>query len=85
LFTFTLENKDIITFKSKSITMRRRDFIKNTSLATAGLTILDFPVFGKNAPGNKVIIAVMGVNSRGAALAEGFSKLQMLKLHISVM
>ncbi len=55
--------------------MNRRTFIKNTSLATAGITILNFPVFGKNAPCNKVIVAVMGVNSRGAYLAECFSKL----------
>lgn len=55
--------------------MRRRDFIRNTSLATAGVTILNFPVFGKNAPSNKVVLAVMGVNSRGAYLAECFSSL----------
>lgn len=55
--------------------MKRREFIRHTSLATAGITILNFPVFGKNAPGNKVVIAVMGVNSRGAYLAESFSKL----------
>ncbi|MFT3825279.1 MAG: Gfo/Idh/MocA family oxidoreductase [Chitinophagaceae bacterium] len=54
--------------------MKRRDFIKNTSLATAGITILNFPVFGKNAPSNKVVMAVMGVNSRGAYLAESFAK-----------
>src|ERR1700730_11480770 len=55
--------------------MHRRDFIKNTSMAAAGVTILNFPVFGKNAPGNKVIVAVMGVNSRGAYLAKCFSQL----------
>jgi predicted dehydrogenase len=55
--------------------MQRRDFIKNSSIATAGITILNFPVFGKNAPSNKVVVAVMGVNSRGAYLAESFSKL----------
>lgn len=55
--------------------MKRRDFIKNASVATAGITILNFPVFGKNAPSNKVIVAVMGVNSRGAYLAESFAKL----------
>ena len=55
--------------------MHRKDFIKNTSMATAGVTILNFPVFGKNAPSNKVIVAVMGVNSRGAYLAKGFSQL----------
>src|SRR6187549_1585473 len=56
--------------------MNRKQFIKNTSLATAGITILNFPVFGKNAPSNKVVVAVMGVNSRGAYLAECFSQLQ---------
>ena len=55
--------------------MQRRTFIKNTGLATAGITILNFPVFGKYAPSNKVIVAVMGVNSRGAYLAKCFSSL----------
>jgi len=55
--------------------MNRKEFIKNTSLATAGITILNFPVFGKNAPSNKVVVAVMGVNGRGAYLAECFSQL----------
>lgn len=55
--------------------MNRRTFIRNGSLATAGITILNFPIFGKAAPSNKVIVAVMGVNSRGAYLAECFSKL----------
>ncbi|AXY75850.1 gfo/Idh/MocA family oxidoreductase [Paraflavitalea soli] len=55
--------------------MKRRDFIKNTSVAAAGITILNFPVFGKNAPSNKVVLAVMGVNSRGAYLAECYSKI----------
>jgi predicted dehydrogenase len=56
--------------------MERRAFIKKTSLATAGgLTILNFPLFGENAPGNKVIIAVMGVNGRGAYHAGKFSKI----------
>ncbi|WP_153795735.1 Gfo/Idh/MocA family protein [Foetidibacter luteolus] len=55
--------------------MNRRSFIKNTTLASAGITILNFPVFGKNAPSNKVVVAVMGVNSRGAYLAKCFSEL----------
>src|SRR5258705_1252841 len=54
--------------------MNRRTFIKNTSLATAGITLLNFPVFGRLAPSNKVIIAIMGVNSRGAYLAQCFSE-----------
>jgi predicted dehydrogenase len=55
--------------------MERRKFIKDAGLATAGITILNFPVFGKNAPSNKVILAVMGVNSRGAYLAKSFAGL----------
>ncbi|HYJ37398.1 MAG TPA: gfo/Idh/MocA family oxidoreductase, partial [Chitinophagaceae bacterium] len=54
--------------------MQRRKFIKETSVAT-GITILNFPVFGKNAPSNKVVLAVMGVNSRGAYLAKSFAEL----------
>jgi predicted dehydrogenase len=56
--------------------MRRRDFIRKSSLATAGLTIINFPIFGKNAPSNKVVVAVMGVNSRGAYLAKCYSELK---------
>jgi predicted dehydrogenase len=55
--------------------MLRRTFIRNTSMATAGLTIINFPIRGKMAPSNKVIIAVMGVNSRGAYLAKSFTQL----------
>ena len=55
--------------------MDRRTFIKDTSLAAAGVTILNFPVFGKNAPSNKVVVGIMGVHSRGAYLAKCFSQL----------
>jgi len=55
--------------------MHRRKFIKDAGIATAGITILNFPVFGKKAPSNKVIVAVMGVNSRGAYLAKSFATL----------
>src|SRR5260221_13250336 len=55
--------------------MLRKEFIKNTSIATAGITILNFPVFGKNAPSNQIVVAVMGVNGRGGYHAEAFSKL----------
>lgn len=56
--------------------MNRRQFIRNSSFAAAGITILNFPVFGKKAPSNKVVVAVMGVNSRGAYLARCFSELE---------
>ncbi|MCR6720832.1 MAG: Gfo/Idh/MocA family oxidoreductase [Chitinophagaceae bacterium] len=55
--------------------MNRRQFIRNSGVAAAGITFLNFPVFGKNAPSNKVVLAVMGTNSRGAYLAENFAKL----------
>src|ERR1700712_4894317 len=55
--------------------MNRRKFIQNTSAAAAGVTILNFPVFGKNAPSNKVTLAMMGVNSRGSYLAKCYSQL----------
>jgi predicted dehydrogenase len=55
--------------------MDRKTFIKNTGIAAAGITILDFPVFGRNSPSDKVIVAVMGVNSRGAYLAKSFATL----------
>jgi len=55
--------------------MNRRSFIRDSSVAAAGITILNFPVFGKMAPSNKIVMAVMGVNGRGAYLAECFSQL----------
>ncbi|MGE5518879.1 MAG: Gfo/Idh/MocA family protein [Candidatus Dadabacteria bacterium] len=55
--------------------MHRRQFIRDTALTTAGITICNFPIFGKNAPSNKVVLGVMGVNSRGNYLAESFAKL----------
>ena len=55
--------------------MKRRAFIKSGTLATAGVQILNFPIFGKSAPSNKVILAVMGLNSRGSYLAKSYSQL----------
>src|SRR5579862_5802468 len=69
--------------------MKRREFIKTGTLATAGMHtglagihsgfagmhILNFPIFGKQAPSNKVILAVMGLNSRGSYLAKCYSQL----------
>ena len=36
---------------------------------------MPFSIYGQNAPSNKVVLAVAGVNSRGAWLAEYFSKI----------
>jgi predicted dehydrogenase len=55
--------------------MKRRDFIKTGALATAGTQIFNFPIFGKAAPSNKVVLAVMGLNSRGSYLAKSYAQL----------
>lgn len=55
--------------------MQRRTFLKNGTLAGLGLTLLNFPLLGKAAPSNKIILAVMGVNSRGNWLAQVVAKL----------
>lgn len=55
--------------------MHRRNFIKDVSLTTAGVTLLNFPIFGRNAPSNKVVVGVMGVNGRGSYLAGGFARM----------
>lgn len=54
--------------------IKRRSFLKYGS-SLAGITLLPFPIFGKQAPSNKVVIGVAGVNSRGSWLAEYFAKL----------
>ncbi len=76
---YTINIEKIFYFESgfiKSYVMHRRKFIRNASVASAGITILNFPVFGKNAPSNKVVVGVMGVNSRGNYLAKSFAELE---------
>lgn len=55
----------------------RRDFIKSAGLAGAGISFLgsSMPVFGQNAPSEKLVVAVMGVNGRGMALTGELSLL----------
>jgi predicted dehydrogenase len=55
--------------------MKRREFIKSGALATAGIQIFNFPIFGEAAPSNKVVLAVMGLNSRGSYLAKSYAQL----------
>jgi len=57
--------------------MIRRDFIKNTGLAAAGIGLSGFSmpsVFANGQPGKKVVIAVAGVNSRGDGMARLFAR-----------
>lgn len=56
--------------------MEPRTSLKSSTLTTAGgLAILNFPLLGKNAPSNKVVVAIMGVNSRGSYHTEKFSQI----------
>ncbi|MBL7815561.1 MAG: Gfo/Idh/MocA family oxidoreductase [Saprospiraceae bacterium] len=53
----------------------RRDFIKNTTFASAGiLAVPNFQIF-KGSPNEKVIIGSMGSNSRGFFLAKMYAQL----------
>lgn len=67
-----------INFANKAMkgSINRRTFIKQASAAGVGLGVMGrlATVRGKAAPSNKVIVAVMGVNSRGRALAQTFSQ-----------
>lgn len=56
--------------------MERRTFLKSSSLSAAGgLTILNFPLLGKNVASNKVVVAIMGVNRRGSYRTGKFSQI----------
>lgn len=53
----------------------RRDFIKNTAFASAGiLAVPNFQIF-KGSPNEKVVIGSMGSNSRGFFLAKMYAQL----------
>lgn len=61
----------------------RRDFIKKTVAGTAALSLGSIiPGFGSNSyqeilgANEKIRIGVIGVNSRGNALAQGFAKMK---------
>jgi myo-inositol 2-dehydrogenase / D-chiro-inositol 1-dehydrogenase len=48
--------------------MKRRDFLKNTGLTTAAMslpTIVPASVFGKNAPSNRITVGVIGTGRQG--------------------
>ncbi len=59
--------------------LNRRHFIRNVSLSGSSLLLspLLSPAnsFFKGAPNNKVVIAIMGSNSRGTFLAQNFSRI----------
>ena len=56
----------------------RRQFLKTTALAGLGMGLSGSKIStisGLNAPSNKIVVAVMGVNGRGRALADSFARL----------
>lgn len=57
--------------------LNRRDFVKTAGAAGMGLSVAGgiFPAFGKNAPNEKIVVAVMGVNGRGNALTRELARL----------
>jgi len=55
--------------------VNRRSFLKHSG-TLAGITILPFSVFGQQAPSNKVVLGIVGVNSRGSWLAEYFAQIK---------
>jgi len=65
-------------------TNKRREFIRNMSLA--GTSLLLAPGlsasarFFKGSPNNKVVLGLMGTNSRGAFLAKSFAKLPNIEI-----
>ena len=60
---------------SKESPLDRRSFIKVASAAGAGLAVAgrSGPLFAHGSPNEKVVVAIMGLNSRGQVHAENFS------------
>lgn len=57
--------------------LNRRDFVKSAGAAGVGLSVAGgfFPAFGKNAPNEKIVVAIMGLNGRGSALTGEYARL----------
>ena len=62
-----------------SNSINRSEFIRRVSLASGGLMLSPYVAssanFFKGAPNTKVVMGIMGTNSRGMFLAKGFAKL----------
>ena len=54
----------------------RRDFIKKTALAGSGLLAAPHLFAYNGSPNEKVVVGIMGTNSRGMFLAQSFAKLK---------
>lgn len=49
------------------MTLSRRKFLSNTALAAGGIQFLTHPVFGQDAPSNKLNLAAVGIAGMGKA------------------
>ncbi|MDX2250422.1 MAG: Gfo/Idh/MocA family oxidoreductase [Bacteroidia bacterium] len=55
--------------------INRRSFLKSTAAVgvTAGIAASPFQIFARGLPSKKVVVAIMGLRSRGHALAQNFA------------
>ena len=60
----------------------RRNFMKTSGAAGLGLGLWGgvAPVFGKNAPNNKIVVAVMGLNGRGSNLTHEITQIEGMEI-----
>jgi predicted dehydrogenase len=59
-------------------TVNRREFIKQVTVSGLGMGLIGASapmVFANGSPNEKIVVAIMGTNARGAALAKGFALL----------
>ena len=55
----------------------RREFVRRSALAAGALafpTVATASIFGKNAPSNRVHLAMLGVGTRGSGVMRGFAR-----------
>ncbi len=61
----------------------RRNFIKQATASSLGLGLMTAgspAILSDGSASDKVVVAIMGTNSRGSALAQGFAKLKGTKV-----
>jgi predicted dehydrogenase len=56
--------------------MKRRNFLKTSSVAGVAVGVQPFTIFKNGSPNEKLVLAVMGVRSRGLALAKAALKMK---------
>lgn len=60
----------------------RRNFMKTSGAAGLGVGLWGgvAPIFGKNAPNNKIVVAVMGLNGRGSNLTNEITQINGMEI-----